>query len=800
MRKTNTLLIIIVVNVLFAVTAMAQRTVQDLNLGWRFHAGSLDNAASPSLDDSSWRIVNLPHDFQIEQPWVAPAADEKADNNDPAANIKSRLSSRGFKEMGNGWYRLHLNLADSLKGRRLLIDFGGIMYLGDVYLNGQRVGGTNYGYVGFQVDVTDNIRWGEDNVLAVMADTRAPETSRWYTGGGLFRMVRLISTNRDVFFERHPLKITTRDNRFVTIAAEVNTRGRDKTMPVQIRITDPQGQLVYEGRAEVKRSNPSRIIEQQLAEVEIPNAQLWDTDHPNLYTVHLTLYNEKGVAVDHCSERFGIRTVEITPQQGLLLNGHKVLLKGYANHHSLGALGAAAYPRAIEKRIKLMKQYGINHIRTSHNPYSREFIELCDENGILVVDELYDKWTRQNTGGRVGFEALWQTDVPEWVKRDRNSPSVILWSLGNELQQDANQPYNDFGVTMFRLMKTLLQRYDSTRLVTVAMHPRYRNWQTDSLPCDLAMVTDVQAYNYRYMYFPGDGKRFPWMTFYQSEAAVATMGPNFFEMDLDKVMGLAYWGAIDYLGESQGWPAKGWNQGVFDIALNPKPNAYLMKSIFMPNEPLVHIGIVERLGNQMWNGVQTGTDAMTDHWNREEGQRVGLITYTNADEVELLLNGKSLGTKQNPVSDPKQRNQIRWINITYAPGTLEAVARTNGQVVARHKIETTGPAVKLVAQSDNSEWRSDGLDLQHVRIAAVDKKGREVPTAQGLVTFSVEGPADIVGVINGDITSPELTVGNTRSLYNGSCSVILRSQTVSGKVTLKASAPGLKPVSIDFSL
>ena len=328
MRKTNTLLIIIIVNVLFAVTAMAQRTVQDLNLGWRFHAGSSDNAASPSLDDSSWRIVNLPHDFQIEQPWVAPAADEKANNNDPAANIKSRLSSRGFKEMGIGWYRLHLNLADSLKGRRLLIDFGGIMYLGDVYLNGQRVGGTNYGYVGFQVDVTDNIRWGEDNVLAVMADTRAPETSRWYTGGGLFRMVRLISTNRDVFFERHPLKITTRDNRFVTIAAEVNTRGRDKTMPVQIRITDPQGQQVYEGRAEVKRSNPSRIIEQQLAEVEIPNAQLWDTDHPNLYTVHLTLYNEKGVAVVHCSERFGIRTVEITPQQGLLLNGHKVLLKG----------------------------------------------------------------------------------------------------------------------------------------------------------------------------------------------------------------------------------------------------------------------------------------------------------------------------------------------------------------------------------------------------------------------------------------------------------------------------------------
>ena len=223
---------------------------------------------------------------------------------------------------------------------------------------------------------------------------------------------------------------------------------------------------------------------------------MWDTEHPNLYTVEATLYNEKGVAVDRVKERFGIRTIEITPEQGFLLNGKKVLLKGYANHHSLGALGAAAYPRAIEKRIKLMKTYGINHIRTSHNPYSREFIELCDENGILVVDELYDKWTRQHTGGRVPFEALWQKDVPEWIKRDRNSPSVVMWSLGNELQQDANQPYNDFGVTMYKLMRTLVARYDSTRLVTVAMHPRYRNWQTDSLPCDLAMVTDVQAYNY----------------------------------------------------------------------------------------------------------------------------------------------------------------------------------------------------------------------------------------------------------------------------------------------------------------
>ncbi len=769
---------------------------QSLNFGWRFHLGDVAGAEAPSFDDSQWRLVDVPHDFQIEQPWVAPAVGETADNNDPAANIRSRLSSRGFKEMGKAWYRYHLTPADSLRGRRMLLDFGGIMYVGDVYLNGERVGGTDYGYVGFEIDITDKVRFGQDNVIAVMADTREPGNSRWYTGGGLFRDVRLVVTDRNVYFARHPLYITTRDNRFVNISAEVVTRGRDKKMPVFIKIVAPDGQTAYEGRAEVNRSTPTRNVEQQLPEIEIQNPQLWDTEHPNLYTVELTLYNEQGQAVDCVTDHFGIRTIEIGPDYGLKLNGRKVLLKGYANHHDLGALGAAAYPRAIEKRLELMKQYGINHIRTSHNPYSREFIELCDKYGILVVDELYDKWTRQHTADRVPFEALWQYDVPEWVRRDRNSPSVVLWSLGNELQQDANQPFNDFGVTMYRLMRPLIQRYDSTRLVTVAMHPRYRNWQTDSLPCELAKITDVQAYNYRYMYFPGDGRRFPWMTFYQSEASVSAMGQNYFEMNLDKVIGLAYWGAIDYLGESQGWPAKGWSQGVFDISLEPKPKAYYMKSFFVPDEPVVHIAVIDRKGDIMWNGVQTGNDGMSDHWNRAEGSKLSLIAYTNADEVELVLNGRSLGTKQNPVDNPRLRNQIRWDGIAYQPGRLEAIARTDGKVVARHRIETTGPAVRLIAEPDNDQWHADGIDLQHVRIVAVDSKGRRVQTTDQEVTFAVEGAASIVGVINGDINSDELTVGTTRRLYNGTCTVILRSTREAGDVVLSASAPGMKAVKL----
>lgn len=777
--------------------AMAQsRVVLNLNFDWRFMAGDVPGAEQNSFDDSRWRTITVPHDFQIEQDWVAPAAGEKANNEDPAANIKSRLSSRGFKEMGKAWYRKHLVLADSLRGKRVLLDFGGIMYVGDVYLNGENVGSTDYGYVGFEIDVTDKLKWGEENVIAVKADTRNPENSRWYTGGGLFRDVRLVATNKELYFGRHPLCITTRENRYVSISAELTNRSRSKEVVLAAKIYNPDGQLVREFSVKKSRKTASRTMEARLPEVEIPHPQLWDTEHPHLYRVVVQLLREDGRVVDETCSSFGIRTLEYGPTFGLKLNGRKILLKGYANHHTLGALGAAAYPRAIEKRILLMKQFGINHIRTSHNPYSREFIELCDKYGILVVDELYDKWTRQHTAGRVPFEYLWQKDIPEWVKRDRNSPSVVMWSLGNELQQDPNQPFNDFGVTMYRLMRPLVSRYDSTRLVTVAMHPRYRNWETDSLPCDLAMITDVQAYNYRYMYFPGDYRRFPWMKFYQSEASVAAMGQNYFEMNLDQVIGLAYWGAIDYLGESQGWPAKGWSQGVFDISLEPKPKAYYMKSFFCPEEPVVHIGVIDKKGDQMWNGVQTGNDGMSDHWNRVKEQRLSLVTYTNADEVELVLNGKSLGKKQNPVRDAKMRNQIRWNDVVYQPGTLVAVARKDGKVVARHQIETTDKVSRLTATPDNDEWRADGQDLQHVRIVAVDKKGRRVQTVDADIHFAVSGEADIVGVINGDINSNELTVGNHRKLYNGTCTVILRSKRQAGPVTLSVSATDMKPVTL----
>ena len=767
-----------------ATVSAQQRLTENLNFGWEF--------ATDSLFSNS-RTVDVPHDFQIEQPWVAPSADEKADNTDMAANIKSRLSARGFKEMGTGWYRKTITPPTEWKGRRILLDFEGIMLVGDVYLNGKHIGGTDYGYVGFEIDVTNLLKYGQPNKVKVKAQTMNEKSSRWYTGGGLFRNVTLTATSRELFLNRHPLYVTTRENRWVSVGVEMTFGGQAKKAQLRLRISDPQGQVVSETTETVSRATPSRTQEVCLKEVEIGNAQLWDTEHPNLYTAEVTLMKEDGTETDSYSEQFGIRTIETGPEYGLKLNGKKVLLKGYANHHTLGALGAAAYPRAIEKRLQLMKQYGMNHVRTSHNPYSRDFIRLCDKYGLLVVDELYDKWTNQHSGNRVPFMNHWAYDVQEWVKRDRNSPSVVLWSLGNELQQDPNQPFNDFGVTCYKMMKTVLCRYDSTRKVTVAMHPRYRNWQTDSLPCELAKATDIQAYNYRYMYFPGDGRRFPWMTFYQSEASTQAMGQNFFEMNLDKVIGLAYWGAIDYLGESMGWPAKGWAQGVFYISLDAKPKAYYMRSFFKPDEPVVHLAVLESENAEMWNGVKMGNDRMTENWNRQEGSKANIQIYTNADEVELLLNGKSLGRKQNP-KEAKLRNQIRWGEIDYKKGKLEAVAYKDGKAVARHALETTGKAVKLIAEPDNSQWQADGMDLQHVRLTAVDAKGRRCLTCDDELTFNVEGDARIVAVTNGDINSEELNATNHRRLWQGSAMVILRSGQQPSKVTLKTTAEAFKAV------
>lgn len=784
------------------ISATESRTVVNMNRDWHFRYGDMP-VAEARPDNGEWQIVHLPHDFQISQPWVEPDASERANLKDNANNTKSRLSARGFKEMGVGWYCKVFVPDSSMLGKRVLLDFEGIMLVGDVYLNGIRVGGTDYGYLGFECDISKQIKIGKENVIAVRADTREPKNSRWYTGGGLYRDVHLVVTDAKEHFARHPLYITTPEvsesNATVSVKAEITHRGKEDSIRVAYVIKDPDWKEVVRGVSVVKTNRKWRTREYDIAEINIANPLLWNCETPHLYSIELSLLKADGGIYDQVSSTFGIRQVEYSPEYGLRLNGKKVLLKGIANHHTLGALGAAAYPRAIEKRIRMLKEWGVNHIRTSHNPYSTSLLRLCDMYGILVVDELYDKWLTQYAGGRKEWTALWQHDIPEFIRRDRNHPSVIMWSLGNELQQYSSLPFNDWGVTAYHLQRMLLSRYDDTRLVTVAMHPRYRSLETDSIPAPLALETDIASYNYRYMYFPTDAKRNPKMIFYQSEASTNNIGTNYYGMNLDKVVGLAYWGMIDYLGESQGWPAKGWAQGMFDISLEPKPIAWLMRSMFK-DEPIVHVAVVDNgQEDNTWNGIQVGTERLSSHWNRKPGTSLSLYTYTNADEVELLVNGRSMGRKANDKHDAGKRNRVRWDNIPYKSGYVEAVAITGGKEVARHKVETTGKASRLKVVADGHPWYAGGADIKHVRVVATDRKGRRVHNADDVVTFSVEGDAEIIAVSNGDITSDELSSQNHIRLFNGSAMVILRSGMSPGEIKLSVSSKGLGEKAIILS-
>ena len=682
------------------------------------------------------------------------------------------------------------------------------MLVGDVWVNGQKVGGTDYGYLGFETDITKLLRYDADNVVAVSASTGKKGGSRWYTGGGLFRDVHLLVKD-SVSIARHGVFISTpiitEQSADVNVQVEVEgISGKQLDVEINARIYSPKGELVTETKRMAPKKNKLATVEVSLPVVAVSNPQLWSCETPNLYRAEITLVHN-GKVIDNVTEKFGIRTLEYSPEFGFKLNGKKLFLKGIANHHDLGAVGAAAFDRAIERQFELLKKFGYNHVRTSHNPYSKSFMELADKHGILVVDELIDKWSDQSYwGGRVPFTQLWYKMIPEWIKRDRNHPSVIMWSIGNELQMRedlAGFPTGDWGVTTYRIFDVLVKRYDSTRKTTVAMYPsragaisrKDADFNKKVLPPELSTVTEVASFNYRYPDYAQYLEACPDLIVYQSEATSSELTAPFFGMDRDKMVGLAYWGAIEYWGESNGWPKKGWNYSFFNHALEPYPQAYLIKSAFS-DEPLVHIGVVDSEKESIeWNDVIVGRMPLSSHWNRAEGSKQNLFTYTNADEVELLVNGKSLGIQKNKRDDIRSRNMIYWQNIPYGKGgNIIAIARNNGKEVARHQLETTGKAKALKIELENADWKADGMDLQYVKVYAVDSKGRVVPATEGEVAFEVSGEAKLIAVDNGDHMTDELFSGNHKKLHQGFVMAILRSNQTSGNVKIKASLKGLK--------
>ena len=772
---------------------------QLFNFGWKFQLVTDKNKktdfASPSLDDASWRVLDLPHDFQFEQPWTEDGG-----------------GARGFKPMCEGWYRKSFQANPLWKGKRVVLDFGGIIYLGDVYLNGQKIASTDYGYVGLEADLTPFLRFDTENVVAVYASTGPKKGSRWYTGGGLFRDVYLQVQN-PTHIARHGVFITTPEvsHDKATVSVQVEVDGWQKH-DVQICTTlrDSEGQVVGTSKGTMPEYTHQTCTEVKLPLMTLEKPQLWSCNNPTLYHAEVIVMAD-GIVVDSLTEQFGIRKLEFSPEFGFKLNGEKIFLQGNANHHDLGALGAASYDRAIERMMLQLKSFGYNTVRCSHNPYSDSFARIADRVGMLVVDELIDKWSDNDYwGGRRPFTHLWAELISEWVKRDRNRPSIILWSLGNELQIREGwagfKGLNDWGITSYRIFNQLLKRFDDTRQTTVVMFParagaitRHDKEFNDYLvPPELACVTEVASFNYQSDKYAAYMKYKPDLILFQSEAETHKLLEPYYNMDYNRMVGIAYWGSAEYWGESNKWPKKGWNYSFFDHTMRPYPQAYLIKSAFQPDIPLVRIGIVDAAGAESvsWNDVVVGRMALNECWNYAPGSKQSVFTYTNAHSVELLVNGKSIGIQRNDTTKVDKRNMIYWQDVPYGNGgSLEAIARDAvGKELARHCIETAGKAVALRIEPETpKDWKGDGMDLQYIHVTAVDKKGRPVCDYNGPLSVEVLGCARFMALDNGDHYSDELFKGvETKRMYNGRMLIILRSKKQIGEVKLKVSSLGLK--------
>lgn len=761
------------------------------NDGWQFVM--MPDQKEPTAEvikaaDLQWHHVNIPHDFQFEQPWIE-------DGN----------KGRGFKPMCAGMYRKTFQASDLWKGRKVFLDFDGVMYISDIWLNGKLIHQNEYGYTPFRVDLSKHLRYGEENTLVVWSSTCQENASRWYTGGGIYRNVYL-SVQNPTHIQRGGVYITTPTvgvgESTVQIQVEVDGWQKRNDVRIDCDVLSPQGQVLASVNAGMPDHTIQRSTEVLLPLVKLQNVSLWSTETPVLYSVR-TRISADGMVVDSTTTTFGIRHIEYGTDFGFKLNGKKVFLKGLANHHDLGALGVAAYRDAILREMKTLKEFGFNAIRCSHNPYSDDFYDLADSLGLLIVDELIDKWSdRDYWGGRKAFTAIWPNLMKEWLLRDRNHPSIVMWSLGNELQTRSDwsgYDTNDWGITTYNVMNTFLKRYDRTRPTTVAMFPARAgaqrgtpDFKTYLVPPELACATEISSFNYQWDAYHGYYDCKPDMILFQSEAVTNQMLQPFWGMDRQRGVGLAYWGGIEYWGESNGWPKKGWNYSFFRHTMEPYPQAWLVKSAFMPETPVCHIGIMDGKGESVeWNDIKVGQQKISNNWNKPEGSKQNVFVYTNAQEAELFVNGKSVGINRNDTTEGARRNIIYFAGVEYGKGgTLTAVARNNGKEVARDQIQSTGKAVavKVVAEER-------GTELQYLMITAVDAQGRTVPTAQDQITVTVNG-AELVATDNGDHYTDEIFRDiNTRKLYAGTCQAILRRQG-NARVTVTVTSPTLKKATI----
>ncbi len=815
MSKINLSISLLIISIFFSCTTQMQESIPDksFNKNWLFSKGDIQDGASPNLDDSKWRQLDVPHDWAIEGPF----------------DKKYNARTGGLPVHGIAWYRKHFTIAEEHKEKLVSVAFDGAMNNSEVYINGTLVGERPFGYMGFEVDLTPHIKFGAENVIAVKL---SPEdlASRWYSGAGIYRNVYL-KINNPIHVPQWGTFITTptiKEN-FAKINIETTVRisqvleGKFK---LEHTVLDENGDVAS---FDYKTLTIPGIGDTAInAEIEINKPVLWDLENPHLYTVKTSIKQGETV-IDEFTSEFGIRSIDFSAKTGFTLNGKTIEFQGVCMHHDLGALGAAVNYRATERQMEVMKSMGVNALRTSHNPPSPEMLAVCDKLGILVIDEAFDEWKigKVINGYNKYFDEWHERDLRDMIKRDRNHPSVIMWSIGNEIKEQGQKD----GWKLAKKLNDICHDEDNTRPTTAG----FNNFN-GAFNNKLAEQIDIVGLNYWPYHYKEAVTENPDMILYGSETSSQTSSRGVYHLPLspevnkeslhvssyDVIVGppWAYppdvefdvqaenptflgefmWTGFDYLGEptpyggrdnstdgywNADWPSKSSYFAPVDLCGFPKDRYYLYQSQWT-EQPMVHV---------------------LPHWNWEgkEGQIIPVYAYSNCEEVELFVNGESYGKKvkgKDLTNIPAEfhrfekgtyasKYRLSW-EVPYVPGSLKVVGYIDGKAVSEKEIKTAGKPAKITLEVSNDIIKADGKDLAFVKVTIVDNQGNFCPLANNNINFNVEGEGSIAAVGNGDQASLASFQANHRKAFNGLCQLIIKSTEVAGAINITASSEDLE--------
>ena len=821
---------------LFTLTAASAREVINFNKDWRFSLNpeGNDDPASPQFDDSGWRTLDLPHDWAIEGDF---------DEHNPSGTGGGALPG------GIGWYRKSFTFSKKDQGQIISIEFDGVYMNSSVYLNGRLLGTRPYGYISFSYDLTPYLNWDGENVLAVKVDNSDQPNSRWYSGCGIYRDVRIVKTH-PVHVDKWGTYITTNNVDQTTVHNINSMSNTDQATAVNINVTVnnessvPNEINVYSTLLDANRkavtmiadhmvaSNGTNTIQQHIYMIE---PHLWSVDDPYMYTMH-TEIKQNGKTIDTYETPFGIRTIEFRADSGFYLNGEHVRINGVCNHHDLGCLGAATNERAIERQLQILKDMGCNGIRCSHNPPSPILLDLCDRMGFLVMDEAFDMWRRRKTDRDYArfFDDWYERDLTDMILRDRNHPSIVLWSIGNEVLEQWSDAKADtlsleqanlilnMGHSEDQLAKEgemtvnslitarlaeIIKNLDPTRPVTAGCNepsPGNHLFRSGAI--------DVIGYNYHNQNVPSVPRLFQGKPFIITESVSALMTRGFYEMPSDKLMMRPARWDRPYFNET-------FSCSAYDNVRTPWGSHHEENLIFLNSQPFVagqyiwtgfdyigeptpygwparssYFGIVDLAGfpkdiYYLYQSEWTDTPVLHlfPHWNWTPGEQIDMwCYYNNADEVELYINGVSQGVR----SKDAEHLHVVW-NVTFEPGTVKVVAHKDGVETASQEIRTAGEPAQIRLTPDRSTIKSNGTDLSFVTVEILDKDGNLCPNAENLVQFEISGKGFIAGVDNGSPISLERFKDNKRKAFYGKCLVVLQNDGRKGKIKLKATSEGL---------